>query len=169
MYMCVCRCIYCHSLVNETFHSVVLEFFFSVLFEELRFVEVLNNEDNKLEGFDGTGSWCLISPYIRVKFCVCVCYYVIDTSNTLYMPIRYFSRVITQVKIIIGELVFECRWVVVQPHPLFWSRGDCPIGLLPPLRRFTSCCRSVCQPGDIFPSELYVLCTAHFNIIVLYK
>jgi hypothetical protein len=106
--VCVYRCIYRHSLINETFHSFVLELFFSVLFEELRFVEILNNEDNKLEGFDGTGSWCLIFPYIRVNFCVCVCYYVIDTSDTLSMPVRCFSRVITQVKIIIGELVVEC-------------------------------------------------------------
>jgi len=68
------------------------------MFEELGFVEVLNNEDNKLEGFDGTDSWCLIFPYIRVKFSLCVCYYVADTSNALSMPIRYFSRVITQVK-----------------------------------------------------------------------
>ena len=36
----VCRCIYRNSLINETFHSVVLEFFFSALFEELRFVEM---------------------------------------------------------------------------------------------------------------------------------
>ena len=123
--VCVCRCIYRHSLINETFHSVVLEFFFSVLFEELRFVEMLNNED-KLEGFDGTGSWCLIFLYIRVKFCVCVCYYVVDTNNTPPMPIRYFSRVITQVKIIIGELVFECKWVSHSTPPTFLVKGRLP-------------------------------------------
>jgi hypothetical protein len=53
---------YRHSLINETFLSIVLELFLSVLFDELRFIEMLNNEDNKLEGFDGTGSWCLIFP-----------------------------------------------------------------------------------------------------------
>jgi hypothetical protein len=97
MFVCVYRCIYCHSLINEIFHSVLLELLFSVLFEERRFVEILNKE-GKLEGFDGTGSWCLIFPYIRVKFRVYVCYFVIDTSNTLSTPDRYFSRVITQVK-----------------------------------------------------------------------
>jgi len=119
--------IYRNFLINETFHSVVLEFFFSVMFEELGFVEVLNNEDNKLEGFDVTGSWCLIFPYIRVKFFLCVCYYVTDTSNALSMPIRYFSRVITQVKkIIIGELVFECRWVSYSTPPTFLVKGRPP-------------------------------------------
>ena len=59
--ICVCICIYRHSPINATFHSVVLEYFFSVLFEELRLIEMLNNED-KLEGFNGTGNWCLISP-----------------------------------------------------------------------------------------------------------
>jgi hypothetical protein len=52
---------YRHSLINETLLSVGLELFFSV-FDELLFIEMLNNEDNKLEGFDGTGRWCLIFP-----------------------------------------------------------------------------------------------------------
>ena len=56
---------------------------------------MLNNEDSKLQGCDGAGSRYLVFPYIRVKFCVCVCYYAIDTSDTLSMPIRYFSRGIT--------------------------------------------------------------------------
>jgi hypothetical protein len=47
-----------HSLINETLLSVGLELFFSV-FDELLFIEVLNN---KLEGFDGTGGRCLIFP-----------------------------------------------------------------------------------------------------------
>ena len=54
------------------------------MFEELGVVEVLNNEDSKLEGFDGTGSWCLIFPYI--------CYYVTDTFKCpFYANLLFFT------------------------------------------------------------------------------
>ena len=65
---------------------------------------MLSKEDSKLEGFDGTGSWCLIFSYIRVKFCVCVCYYVIYTSP-FYANSLFFTGNHTRG---IGELVFEC-------------------------------------------------------------